>query len=66
MKTIPTDFQRPDFDTAYEDDEKNSVTSEGDPCCTCTPGSTSVCATENDSAHYVGSTMGYIGAFWFK
>lgn len=72
MTTIPTDFQRPEFDADYEDaetsatDKKTISTAESEACCDCVPSNTSVCNTENDMAHFIGSSAGYFGAFWFK
>lgn len=66
MDTIPTDFHRPDFAVEYEnyEHEKPIVAPEAVVCCACTPNNTSICATENDSAHFLGAGLGYIGAFW--
>ena len=70
MATTPTDFQRPDFDLEYEEAEtpgkKIILTSEGDACCACNAGNTSVCATENDMSFALGASAGFVGAFWFK
>lgn len=69
MSTKPTEYHRPDFSLEYEElpeaftDDKSIVTPRAVNCCPCTPGNSSICTTENDSAHVLASSTAYIFAF---
>lgn len=71
METTPTNYFRPEFDLEHESiDPKttrngSAITPFAVECCGCHPSNTSICAVENDAANVLGSSIGYVGTFWF-